>query len=198
MQHSTSTIPLLALLPLWMVGCDEIFAPAPDAEAGSDAGGSTPTPDTSGGGGSPSQDAGGSDPLPVPDGGGGGMTPDAGGGGMTPDTGGGGTRPVWPPRFQPVADRLQAPLATYCDKAVECGAFETPEACEDDYLGFLMEQLDVDRIGSGCVSALGSFFECYVRRLTCSTNSRGEPYAESLAGCDLPGARVYSACPFLD
>jgi len=178
-------IPVLAVLPLHLVGCDEFFgtSDAGDDDAGdsgsdasSDAGGADSDDDRdSTGRDSDDRDAGGDDDS----------TP------VTPDVGEDDADPILPGTLR---ERLQPLLDRYCDDALDCGAFATVEECEAYALAGLYEYIpDGIEPTEGCIDAVYSYFDCYTDRLECD-ESAIPPEVYSDANCDLQATNAGLRC----
>ena len=196
MGDTRFTIPALALLPLVLVGCDEIFttsdADAEDLDA-SDAGGGggldggTTNPDGNTGSDAGGSDGGGSSDDDTEDDDDGAV--DSGGGADTDDG------PILTDGEQELLDRLEDEARTYCTKAVECGSYDSVDECVEEYSQALVEtfredyDIDFDDVSEGCLNAIEGYVSCYVDDLYCLGDE-----AASDANCDLRSTQVGIAC----
>lgn len=185
-RTSAWAIPVLAILPLHLVGCDEFFS---DSDAGDDDAGDSGVDAGRDSGGSDSDDNRDSDDDRDSD------DQDAGGGdddtSVTPDTSEEDVDPIIPgdlrARLQPLLDR-------YCDEALDCGAFATVQECEDYALAGLYEYIPEGiEPSEGCINAVYSYFDCYTDRLECD-ESAIPPEIYSDANCELQGTNVGLRC----
>ncbi len=182
MKTPRPLIPMLALLPLSLVGCDEIFTSSDAGDAGdggSDASGGS---DIGGGGtGTDVDDA--SDSS--------GATPDTDDNtdSSTDDDSGAALSSGQERLLELLADEL----AIYCAKSVECGKYDTEEECVEEYGEYFvteaLEGADLDAASDGCFRAVESYLSCYVEELECV-----EEYALSEASCGFARTQIGVAC----
>lgn len=179
-RSSAWAIPVLAVLPLHLVGCDEIFG-TPDAgdddagDGGTDASGDSGGADADDDRDSDDRDAGGDDDSTS----------------VSPDVGEDDVDPILPSSLRA---RLQPLLDRYCDEALECGAFSSVEECEAYALAGLYEYIpDGIEPSEGCIDAVYSYFDCYTDRLVCD-ESAIPPEVYSDANCELQGTNAGLRC----
>jgi hypothetical protein len=221
MTHETrrlraSLIPLLAALPLTLVGCDETFGTQDTTPEGPGGGGGGNT----GGGGSTDPDAGGTDPgpdtggvtPPAPDGGGGTTRPPRRpggpgafpGGGGDSDGDGGGDNADLPdfersdlppgPAMDAFLDAVREFAEGYCEEAAACGVTGLPEDCGSQLtyaVGYYFSAAVED---PACTSALLDFLSCQGEGPFACYDDDGDAAVESLAQCDAFYVGLYEAC----
>jgi hypothetical protein len=182
-------IPVLAVLPLALVGCPDDES-VDDDTAGTDTGpgtdtGSNPGLDT---GGTTDDDASGGDD----DASGGDDDASGGdddGGTVEPDSG----EPVTPGDLAGFLEDTAASNAVYCGKAVECGIYDDAAACvaarEAEAESYFSE------FSQECLDALADFANCYnAGTLSCEDDPEYGPYVGSDADCEEQYATSSGIC----
>ena len=172
-------IPVLAVLPLHLVGCDEFFGTSDagdDAgDGGTDASGDSGVADAGDDRDTDDRDAGSDDDSTS----------------VSPDGGDDDADPILPSNLRA---RLQPLLDRYCDEALDCGAFATVEECEAYALAGLYEYIPEGvEPTEGCIDAVYSYFDCYTDRLVCD-ESAIPPEVYSDANCELQGTNAGLRC----
>jgi hypothetical protein len=173
-------IPVLAVLPLHLVGCDEFFGTSDSGDddagdGGADASGDSGGADSDDDRDSDDRDAGSDDDSTS----------------VSPDGGDDDADPILPSNLRA---RLQPLLDRYCDEALDCGAFATVEECEAYALDGLYEYIPEGvEPTEGCIDAVYSYFDCYTDRLVCD-ESAIPPEVYSDANCDLQGTNAGLRC----
>jgi hypothetical protein len=172
------SIPLLALLPLHLVGCDEFLGSTDDAgdvddDSTSDAGSNTDSDDNGGDDDGSDDDSGFDDD--------GGSSNDSG---SLIDAGGNDSGdPVLPGSLR---DQLQPLLDRYCADAIDCGAFADTDECEDYALSSLYEEIPAGfEPTQSCIDAVINYFDCYIAELECDENAQPpEVYSDASCGSE--------------
>jgi hypothetical protein len=180
-QHTL--IPLIAFVPMSLVGCDEIFTTSDAGDVGADAS-TSDVSGTGGDGGSMASDTSGGSrdgSSTAPDG----SAPDS----TTEDD----TGAVLSSGQERLLEMLADELAIYCAKSVECGKYDDQEQCEEEYGEYFvteaLEGADLDEASDGCFRAVESYLSCYVEDLECV-----EEYALSDANCGFARTQIGVAC----
>lgn len=187
-------IPVLAVLPLALVGCPDDETTDDDSN-GTDTGngsdtGTNPGRDT---GGSTDDDAGGGDDASGGDDDASGGDDDASGGDddavTEPDSG----EPVTPGDLAGFLEDTAESNAVYCAQAVECGLYDDAAACvaarqaeAETYFGEFTQE---------CLDAIAAFSNCYnAGTLSCEDDPEYGPYVGSDADCEEEYATSYATC----